>query len=314
MPTPHPRILVVGAGATGGYFGARLLAAHRNVTFLVRPKRAAQLAANGLEVKSVFGDLNLPSPPTVTANELRTPYDVILLSCKAQDLDDAMTSFAPAVGPQTTILPLLNGMRHLDALDARFGREHVLGGQCVISAVRDPEGRILHLNDLHGLTFGERDRTNSVRIQSVAEAFTNAGFDGHLSNDIVQDMWNKWVLIATGAGMTCLMRAAIGDIVAANGAHLTLRLLDECAAIAQREGQPLPPQALDRIQQTLTAPGSTMTASMLRDVESHFPTEADHILGDLLNRGNHHGLASPMLEIAYTHLKSYEARRRREPA
>src|SRR6266478_3717831 len=142
------RILVVGAGAIGGYFGARLLEAGRDVTFLVRPRRAAQLA-RGLSVLSRFGNIDLAAPPTLTADSLREPFDLILLSCKAYDLEGAMGSFAPAVGPQTTILPLLNGMRHLELLGTRFGAERVLGGQCLISTVLDPDGRVIHLNDTH---------------------------------------------------------------------------------------------------------------------------------------------------------------------
>jgi 2-dehydropantoate 2-reductase len=115
------RVLVVGAGAIGGYFGGRLLEAGRDVTFLVRPRRAAELAQTGLVIRSKLGDMNLPAPPTVTSDTLRQAFDLVILSCKAYDLDDAMTSFAPAVGPETVILPLLNGMRHLDALEARFG-------------------------------------------------------------------------------------------------------------------------------------------------------------------------------------------------
>ncbi len=306
------KILVVGAGAIGGYFGARLLAAGRDVTFLVRPKRAEDLARKGLEVKSIHGDLHLPSPPTVTADTIPGHYDLVLLSCKAQDLDDAIQSFAPAVGPKTAILPMLNGMKHLDTLDERFGREHVLGGQCVISAVRDPEGRIVHLNDLHGMGYGERDRSKTPRILAVHEAMSNAGFNPHLADDIVQEMWEKWVFISTAAGMTCLMRAAIGDIVKAKAEDLTLELLAECAAIAKAEGHAPSATAMERNEKTLTAEGSTLRASMLGDVERGAPTEADHVLGDLLTRGHRHGLRSPLLTIAYAHLRSYEARRQRE--
>lgn len=305
-------ILVVGAGAIGGYFGARLLAAGRHVTFLVRPKRADELAAKGLHVTSVHGDLSIPSPPTLLAEKIATPFDVIFLSCKAQDLDAAMDSFAPALGANTIILPMLNGMKHLDALDARFDREHVFGGQCFISAVRDPDGQIVHLNEHHLLSFGERDGSHSPRAANIAAAFSNAGFETRLSDEILQDMWNKWVFLATAAGITCLMRASIGDIVAANGSHFTLRMLDESAAIAQREGYAPPPKTMDWNRNFLTTVGSPATASMLRDVESHASTEADHILGDMIERGNRHGLASPMLELAYTHLLAYAARRRRE--
>src|SRR5580693_9251203 len=101
------RILVVGAGAIGGYFGGRLIEAGRDVTFLVRPRRAAELASAGLVIKSATGNLTVPSPPTVLADELKGHFDLILLSCKAYDLDGAMTSFAPAAGPGTAVLPLL---------------------------------------------------------------------------------------------------------------------------------------------------------------------------------------------------------------
>ena len=155
------RILIVGAGATGGYFGGRLLQHGRDVTFLVREKRAAQLAQHGLLIRSATGDADLPSPPTVLASALRAPYDLILLSCKAYGLEQAMADIASAVGPQTTILPLLNGMRQLDLLDARFGAQHVLGGQCVIAATLDAQGVVRHLNQLHGLTFGD-----DIRIEN----------------------------------------------------------------------------------------------------------------------------------------------------
>jgi 2-dehydropantoate 2-reductase len=150
------RFLVVGAGATGGYFGGRLLEAGRDVTFLVRSARAERLAASGPTIASPAGDVTLPSPPTVLAAELRAPFDVVILSCKAYDLEAAIESFAPAVGPQTAVVPLLNGMRHLDALDARFGADRVLGGSCFISAKLDEAGRIAHVSDIHRLTFGER--------------------------------------------------------------------------------------------------------------------------------------------------------------
>ncbi|HEY3927925.1 MAG TPA: 2-dehydropantoate 2-reductase [Candidatus Koribacter sp.] len=306
------KILVVGVGAIGGYFGGRLLAAHRDVTFLVRPKRAQQLASTGLVVRSVYGNLRFPAPPAVTREQLHEPYDVILLSCKAQDLDDAMESMAPAVGPQTAILPMLNGMRHLDALDARFGSAHVLGGQCVISAVRDSEGHIVHLNDLHAIGYGERDRQKTDRILAIDRAFSNAGFNNHLADDIVQEMWDKWVFITTAAGITCLMRAAIGDIVKAGAVDYTLKLLAENAAIAEAEGHAPTSAAMDRNQKMLTAEGSTMRASMLGDIESGAPTEADHVLGDLLARAQRHNLESPILALAYAHLRTYEARRHRE--
>src|SRR5579862_1818454 len=311
------RILVVGAGAIGGYFGGRLLAAGRDVTFLVRPRRQAQLAKTGLVIRSRFGDVSLPSPPTVTADALRAPFDLILLSCKSYDLQSAADSFAPAVGPNTAILPLLNGMGHMEDLGGRFGAGAVLGGQCVISVTLDGDGHILHLNDTHGLSFGEQNGEISPRAEAIASTFSGANFESRLSKMILHEMWEKWVLIATMAGSNCLMRAAVGDIVAAGAENLSLALLDECASIATSRGFAPSAAAMTRNRGMLTMPGSTFAASMLRDIERGAPTEADHILGDLIRRGDAGGggpSGFPLLRIAYAHLRAYDARRKRENA
>lgn len=306
------RILVVGAGAIGGYFGGRLLEAKQDVTFLVRPRRSAELASSGLEIKSPCGDINIPHPSTVLAENLHETFDLIVLSCKAFDLESAITSFAPAVGPNTVILPLLNGMGHIDVLDQRFGAAHVVGGLCVISTVLEPGGRIVHLNKLHALTFGERDGSNSPRVDAISKAFSGGNFVTRLSNIIVQEMWEKWVFIATCAGVTCLMRASIGDIVSAGAADLVSSLLDECAKIAECQGFPPSQSSIQKSRATLTAPGSDLAASMFRDIERGAPIEADHMIGDLLRRGQGQAIASPLLHVAHAHLKAYEARRARE--
>ncbi len=303
------RILVVGVGAVGGYFGGRLLQAGRGVTFLVRPPRAAALRKSGLAISSRFGDVHLASPPTVVAEDLAEPFDLILLSCKAYDLDSAIKSFAPAVGPDATILPLLNGMRHLDALTARFGEDKVIGGLCVISATRDADGTIRHLNDLHKLAFGELEGGASERVAAIADELSGAGFDCLPSLTIVQDMWEKWVFLASAAAINCLMRASIGEIVAAGAADLALGLLDECAAIATANGCEPRQEFVETVRATLTAPGSPLTASMLRDLEAGRPVEGDAILGDLLKRGVGESDGRSLLRIAHAHVKAYEARR-----
>ena len=306
------RILVVGAGAIGGYFGGRLIEAGRDVTFLVRPRRAAELAASGLVIKSAAGNLTVPPPSAVLAENLNTHFDLILLSCKAYDLEDAIAAFAPAVGPQTAILPLLNGMRHLDVLDARFGRERVLGGQCYIAATLDQDRTIVHLNNDHELSFGERDGGRSARIDAISGEMAGALFKPRTSEQILQEMWEKWVFLATLAGGTCLMRAAIGDIVAAPGGRdFMLALLEECRAVAQANRHPPREAFVERYRAALTAEGSSLTASMLRDIERGAPIEADHIVGDLIRRGGEGG--APLgdvsfLRLANVHLKAYEAR------
>jgi 2-dehydropantoate 2-reductase len=305
------RILVVGAGAIGGYFGGRLLAAKRDVTFLVRPRRAAGLAKTGLVIKSKLGDVNLSAPPTIAADAIRSPFDVVLVSCKAYDLSSAMDAFATAVGPSTSIVPLLNGMAHLDTLAARFGEAAVLGGQCGVSLTLDADGAILHLNDSCSLTYGELEGGRTKRLESIATAFAGIA-DGGPSEAILQEMWEKWAFIATAAGTTCLMRASVGDIVTAGGVDYTLAMLDEISSIAARQGFAVRTPVAQRLRAMLTVAGSPFTASMLRDIEARRPIEADHVLGDLLKRGSGTADAYPTLRLAYAHLKAYEARRGRE--
>jgi 2-dehydropantoate 2-reductase len=307
------RILVVGAGATGGYFGGRLLEAGQHVTFLVRPKRAAELLRSGLRVRSRSGDMDFPNPPTILAEDIRETFDLVLLSCKAYDLEGAVASFAPAVGPDTHILPLLNGMRHLNYLDERFGRDRVLGGRCLIAASLNEEREIIHLNNNHELSFGERDDALSTRVTAIANAMDKARFTVRVSQEIIPDMWSKWVFLASLASGTCLMRASIGDIVSApQGTEFLMGLVDECSSIAAAEGFPVKASSLEQTRNMLTGRDSTLTSSMLRDMERNGPIEADHIIGDLLLRATQAGLSTnggvPLLHLAYTHLKAYEMR------
>jgi 2-dehydropantoate 2-reductase len=308
------RFLVVGAGALGGYFGGRLLEAGRDVTFLLRPRRVAQLAKTGLVVQSPFGNLQLPAPAHVLAEDIKAPFDVVVVGSKAYDLDATMDSFAAAVGPDTVILPLLNGMQHIDRLAERFGAERVLGGLCMISATLDDEGRVLHLNDMHGLTYGERAGGRSARVDAIAAQFEGAKFSATASETIMQDMWEKWVFIASAAGLTSLMRASIGDIVAAGGQDVALSIFDECCAIAAHNGFAPRPGAIQRGRAMVTTAGSPMTASMYKDMVRGAQIEADHIVGDLLGRAppRDDSAAPSVLRTAYVHLKAYEARRARE--
>ncbi|MCJ2133164.1 2-dehydropantoate 2-reductase [Methylobacterium sp. J-026] len=313
------RTLIVGAGATGGYYGARLAESGADVTFLVRPARAEKLAANGLVLHSPLGDLHIPNPPTVTADRLAEAgaFDLIVLSCKAYDLASALADLAPAVGAETAILPLLNGLSHLDALDARFGAERVLGGSCAIAATLAPDGAIRHMSELCSITYGERDGARTARIEAVDTLMRGLKFQPRLSDAILLEMWEKWVFLATLAGATTLMRAAVGDIVAApGGADFMAALHGECTVVAAASGFPPRTVVAERARGQLTAAGSTFTASMLRDIENGGRIEADHVIGDLIARGRRLAPAAafPLLTQVYTGLKAYEARKGREAA
>ena len=304
------RILVVGAGAIGGYFGGRMLAAGCDVTFLVRPRRADELAKAGLVIKSPNGDVTLKNPPALQADGLDEKFDVVLLSCKAFDLDDAIESFAPAVGSRTAIIPLLNGMRHLDVLDGKFGRERVLGGLCAIAVTLNQQREVVQLQPMQSLHFGERDGKLSDRVRAVAETMARGKFGAVASEHIVQEMWEKWVFLATLAATTSLMRASVGNILAApDGRDFILGMLDECKAVATAEGYAPRAPFLERTVGMLTAQGSQMTASMFRDIQAGAPVEADHVIGDLMTRGDAMKVPVPKLRTAFTHLKAYEKQR-----
>lgn len=302
------RILVVGAGATGGYFGGRLAQAGRDVTFLVRPGRAAQLHAEGLRILSPHGDVTL-TPRLATADRLDGPFEVVLLTVKAYSLEAAMEDLAPAVGPGTMVLPVLNGMSHMDRLTDRFGAEAVIGGACKVATTLDDRGRIVQLAGFQELTYGERDGSPSGRTDRLDAAMQGAGFDARLSPTIEREMWEKWVLLATMGGITCLMRGNVGEIEAAGGVPFVLGFLGEVVSVATAAGHPPSEAFLAHARAILTARGSALTSSMFRDLQQGRPIEADQIIGDLLARARRLGVPTPLLAAAYIHLSIYQARR-----
>ena len=255
------KVLMLGAGATGGYFGGRLLEAGRDVTFLVREHRAAQLRGNGLVVHSPHGDLRL-KPRVLISGHLHEPFDLVILACKAFDLDTALDAIAPAISPDTAVLPLLNGLAHFELLDTRFGADRVLRGLCSIAARLDADGSIEHLSSMHALRFGEADDRRTPRIEAIEALMAGCKFDGKVSSNIQQALWEKWVMLASLAGITCLLRRSVGEIVAAaEGRTLMLAAIDECAAIASAHGHVPRPNVLDGIKAMLTEPGSRRASS-----------------------------------------------------
>lgn len=304
------RILVVGAGAIGGYFGARLAAEGRDVTFLVRPRRAEALARSGLQVRSPQGDVSIAKPQLVTSDQLRPDFALIILSCKAYDLEAAVGDIAMAVKPGTIILPLLNGLRHIEVLSQRFPSAIVLGGQCVISTTLDDNGAIVHLNNVHSVTYGARETADHAAAEQTTAALQGAGFDVVQSDAIMQAMWNKWIVLASMAGATSTMRAPIGVINRApGGRRFILDLISEVASLAASAGQAPSPEYLAEVRMFLTDEETGQTSSMFRDIQSGSRIEADHIIGDLLVRATASAIPCPALQVVYANLKAYELQR-----
>ncbi len=302
------KILVLGAGGIGGYFGGRLAQGGADVTFLVRPKRAAQIAANGLVIESPNGNATIPVK-TVTAETVGPGYDLVLFTCKAYDLDPALDAIAPAMAGNAVVVPMLNGIAHLAKLDARFGRAKVMGGTCQINVTVAPDGTVKHMEPLNRLIFGERDGAESPRAKAFAEALSKTTVDWSLSTTIEQDMWEKLMFLSALAATTCLFRGNIGEILAAPGGKAALeRALAANVGIVTKCGAAPRPQAIEFATRRLLTPGPA-SSSMLRDVERGNPVEADHIVGFMLERAREHGVDDAILSLAYTHLRTYEARR-----
>jgi 2-dehydropantoate 2-reductase len=304
------KILCLGAGAIGGYFGGRLVEAEAaDVTFLVRDGRRRQLAADGLRVDSTFGNFALPVR-TVGEGEIAEPADVVLLTCKAYDLDSAIRSIAPAVGPHTAVVPLLNGLSHVDTLNAAFGRERVMGGIAKIGITLQADGLIKHLNDWRFITFGEQDGTISARAAALKAAFDKTSVKAEAVPDIMHQMWEKLVHLASLASMTTLMRANVGEIVRApGGAQLLQDMLERNAAIATAAGFPPGAEFMASFRQLFANPAGVYAASMLRDIERKGPVEADHVVGFMLAKAREFGIDPGLHQIAYANLKAYENRR-----
>ncbi len=312
------RFLVLGAGAVGGYFGGRLAEAGRDVTFLVRGPRTNTLAEHGLRVESPLGDFTVPVK-VATADRVGGPYDVVLLTAKHYDLDAAIDAICPGVGPQTAVLPLLNGLVHLERLDRAFGPGRVLGGVAYVGAVLRPDGSIRHHNRLSGIAFGERPVNPergpeahggiSERARAIEREFAGTPVSAPANPNILQEMWEKFVMMGAMAGMNCLMRGNIGEIVATEeGEALMIEALAECQAVATASGHALRPQSRERVQAMLTERGSINSASMRQDLEAGRRTEADAIIGDMLRRARDFGISTPLLRAAWCHLQVHENR------
>ena len=303
------KILVLGAGGTGGYFGGRLAQAGADVTFLVRERRARQLAQDGLIIESPK-DRVVVRVNTVLAGTVKAEFDIVILACKAYDLESSIAAIKPAMATHTCIVPLLNGISHIDTLDAAFGKARVMGGSCQIAATLSKEGVVKSMADAHSITWGAREPAQLAAAQQLGEAFANTIVDWKVSDTSMLDMWEKVAFLSTLAGMTCLMRASVGEILATpDGRDIMQRYAKTSMAIAAAAGYAPRAAVVERFEKILNSSGLSLTASMLRDLESDGEVEADHIVGFMLGRAREYGIDDSLIAAAYTHLKAYQNRR-----
>jgi 2-dehydropantoate 2-reductase len=299
---------VLGAGAIGGYFGGRLAAAGVDVTFLVRRRRAEQLARSGLVIKSPLGDAEV-AVKTIQREQVGPGWDGIVIACKAYDLEDAIAALRPAAAG-ALIVPQLNGIRHLAALDTAFGADNVAGGLAQIGSTVEPDGTIRHLTPMAYWVHGPRTPAERARSEALQAAFAKGGFGSVLSANIILEMWEKWTFLCTLAVMSCVMRAGAGPTARTrDGAALTLEVFDDCIAAATAAGYAPRPEFIGHVNKILTDPDSPLAASMLRDMQKGGPVEADHVVGDMLERVRALGRPATLLRAAYALLQVYQAQR-----
>jgi len=300
------RALIVGAGSVGGYFGGRLAAAKREVSFLVRPHRASELA-RGLVISSQGQETTIPVT-VLRSGETAGEFAVILLAVKAYQLERALDDFTPYVSERTMILPVLNGMQHMDALRSHFGAHRVIGGVARIATSLDEQGRIVDQATFHDLVYGEWSGERSSRIVALDEFMRGARFDARLSTQIEREMWEKWALLASLGAITCLMDSDIGRVARTpGGVEFVQALCAEIAATISAAWRPLADPFKSQVLNLLTDRTSTLTSSMYRDMKAGHRIEADQIIGDLVRRAAAHGVATPLLSTVLARLRVYEA-------
>jgi 2-dehydropantoate 2-reductase len=296
------RFLIVGAGAVGGFVAARLVGAGNHVTVLTLPRSAARLREGGLRIASQDGT-SVFRPTVVTADELTSGYDAIVLAVKSDDLDGAMADIAPAVESPAVIIPFLNGMAHVQALTGRFGSA-VLGGTLRVATQLTGDGTIRELTPQFDVELGELDSSPSTRVDRLASAFKDAGAEVTVPGNIVDAMWAKWVFIASLGAVTSLMRAPVGAIAAVPpGQRFAQSVLAEAAAAAAACSHPVPAGQLHMTELVLTAAGSPATSSLTRDLIAGRRTEVEAVLADLAARARAAGTATPLIDLAVLALR-----------
>lgn len=303
------KVLILGAGGIGGYLGCRLGAVDCDTTFLVRENRVEELEKNGISLHSELGSAHI-QPKIISESNDAGYFDFVVLSCKAYDLDSAIESVRPHLDKETVVIPFLNGVAHLEVLDTEFGHGRVAGGVAHLAVTQTKVGVIQHLNNIHKFTVGSRHEEQLHKLEQLSHSWSKANLGFSISNNIEQDMWDKFIFLSTLAGATCTMRSSIGTILETSyGESYIVRLLNECIDVATANSREPNEQQITNYRNQLTEKGSTFTASMLRDIQKNSKIEGEHIIGDMIKKGIRQKIKLPCMETAYTHLQAYELER-----
>lgn len=298
------RMVIIGAGGVGGYFGARLAAAGEDVSFVARGEHLAAMQARGLQVLSSLGDLRLqPVRATDNPASLGTA-DLVMIATKLWSTDESIATARPMMGPDSTIVSFQNGVQAEDKLIAAFGRERVLGGVANIAALIETPGVIRHNGSMALLQFGELGGARSPRVEALEAACRRAGIDCRVPDDILRAIWEKFVFLASMSAMTSLTRLPVGPLREDPDTRALMRqMCEEVVAVGRARGIAFGPEAADTILARLDALPPGMVASMQGDLLRGNRLELPWLSGDVVRMGQASGVPTPAHAFAVAVLK-----------
>lgn len=306
------RIAIIGAGGVGGYFGGRLAQAGNDVTFIARGAHLSALRTHGLRLESINGDAHIPHVQATDTPTDVEPVDIIIVSVKAWQLPDSFPAIRALLGPQTGIVPLLNGVEASDTLAAEFGAEHTLNGLCYVFAFLAEPGLIRHVGIDPIITFGERDNQASTRATAFRELLERAGIHAQIAPDIRAAVWSKFVFGATTSGLGAVTRAPMGLLRSRpETAPLFAQGMHETVAVGRAHGVLLPDSVVDAALNRLHNLPYATTASMQRDIMEAKPSELEAQNGAIVRLGRTVGVPTPLHDFIYAALLPQELLARR---
>jgi 2-dehydropantoate 2-reductase len=306
------KIAIFGTGGVGGYFGGRLAQNGEDVTFLARGNHLAAIQEKGLRVESTDGDFTIHPAKVTDSPQSVGEVDLVLLATKAWQLDEAIQQMKPLIGKDTIILPMLNGMEHMEKLITAFGVQHVMGGLCRISVYIESPGLIRHVGVQPYIAYGEWDNSKSERIQKIHSLFTSiSGIVAEIPADIQLAMWEKFIFITGTSGVGAYARKTLGEYRADPETRtLLINAFNETAAVARAMGVGIADDFVNETVQRLDKAPGNMTASMQKDMMAGRPSELNEQIGAVVRMGKAAGVPTTTHEKLLAALLPFEQKAR----